>query len=44
MPLWMLITLLLLIALAFGANWLFRQRSPEEIIAARERLRRWKRR
>lgn len=32
-----------LVALALGGRWLFRQRSPEELIAAREKLRALKR-
>jgi hypothetical protein len=35
---WLVGTITVLVILGFGARWLFRQRDPEEIRAARERI------
>ena len=40
MPLWVFLLAILLLLLALGARWIFRQRSPEEMRAAHETLRR----
>jgi len=37
-----LLVLALLVFACAAARWLFRQRSPEEIIAARERIKRYR--
>jgi putative copper export protein len=40
MPLWPFIVVVLILLLAIGVRWLFRQRTPEEMRAAQEKLRR----
>ncbi len=36
---WLVITIVLVVAVVMAANWLFRQRTPDEMRAALERLR-----
>ena len=38
MPLWLLLVAIAVLLLVLGARWLFRQRSPEEMRVAREKL------
>jgi len=40
--LWLIIAIVLVVVVAAGAIWIFRQRTPDEIRAARERLRQLK--
>jgi septation ring formation regulator EzrA len=42
MQLWVILAIVLVLVVAVGARWLFRQRNPEEVRAARERLRQWR--
>lgn len=41
--LWLLL-LVFVVGIAVGAHWLFRQRTPDEIRASRETLRKWRNR
>ncbi len=39
---WLFITIVFVAAVVAAAKWLFRQRTPDEVRAARERLRRFR--
>jgi len=39
---WTVLVLLLIILAAWAGHWLFRQRDPEEMMKAQEKLNRWR--